>query len=643
MWSEWLDCCCCVLSCASKISGEDGVLTATEALFIELEFARAESTDDPEKFRLGRQIYLFRDRGTYSKIELSWDETFLKDLTDLRRSGRDAVLQQEFGNRLRQFLNPTHWQVHEAEIIKAGFCGQRVILTIRSSASELYALPWELLTVEATGQHIGELPNVLVRYEWPATETKPKQLASYPARRRVMMAWSAAAGAVPAAEHIQAIQQACRAGRVSFDYKVDVVQHVSLTRLRAALDSAQESGSPITILHLLCHGSRAGKSFGLAFNSDSSDGETVVVDGGRLRQILEPFAAQLRLVVLMACDGSNPGELGNQLGSVAQNLHRVGFAAVVASRYPLATSASETFTKIFYDALIGRHLTLEHVIPIARRRMAEDASRADWASLQLFARAADEPGLDSSPQRQGNRLIRFRWPFLGIAMLLAASSIALQLVFSSKPGRDPVGTDFGLTAPASMEPSPPQPSGKDAQFPDERTKHQQPHSAKDPHHSDKGTGLKNCLIATSFFKFKVNNGQAVYLNAYESNICNKRGWSSNGVDFGGPLGIANPHIGTKVTASASLGALVFYYSEENLHSIADVIAESQHHPIYSLSKTAKNEIIPYDSSNTIERNNGSRYMYLLMNDIFTTTNDNAGSIKVDVAIDGRQIELFNNK
>ena len=41
--------------------------------------------------------------------------------------------------------------------------GRRVLVSIRSAAAELYALPWELLLIESTGQHIGELPGVLVR------------------------------------------------------------------------------------------------------------------------------------------------------------------------------------------------------------------------------------------------------------------------------------------------------------------------------------------------------------------------------------------------------------------------------------------------------------------------------------------------
>lgn len=39
---------------------------------------------------------------------------------------------------------------------------RRVVLTLRSAAAELYALPWELITLKRSGQHIGELQGVLV-------------------------------------------------------------------------------------------------------------------------------------------------------------------------------------------------------------------------------------------------------------------------------------------------------------------------------------------------------------------------------------------------------------------------------------------------------------------------------------------------
>lgn len=151
-------------------------------------------------------------------------DSLLADLTAVRLPGRDPVVVQRLGQLLAGFLAPTKWPVNEAEMRDAVQHGRQVVVTIRAAAAELYALPWELLTIEATGQHIGELPGVLVRYEWPETETTPQDAEG----DRFLLAWS---GHVPAAEHQAAIQQACATGSHAFDVEQDVLPHVSCGRL----------------------------------------------------------------------------------------------------------------------------------------------------------------------------------------------------------------------------------------------------------------------------------------------------------------------------------------------------------------------------------------------------------------------------
>jgi hypothetical protein len=241
------------------------------------------------------------------------------------------------------------------------------------------------LTVEATGQHIGELPGVLVRYEWPDTETVPP--APRPPRTaRVLLAWS---GHVPAADHQAAIHEACTAGSWAFDPEHDALPDASCGRLSGRLLDATRQGRPIQVLHLLCHGTVTGGAFGFALDDDEAPGRIAAVDAGRLRQILAPHAGTLRLVVLSACDGGNVGALGNHLGSVAQGLHRAGIAAVVASRFPLSTSGSKRLARALYLALCKESATIEQAFLAARRHLAEDAQQLDWASLQLYARSAD--------------------------------------------------------------------------------------------------------------------------------------------------------------------------------------------------------------------------------------------------------------
>lgn len=362
----------------------------SEVVELTLEFARTEQGGDPFVFRGGRQQYLLRSTGGgFETAELTWDKPLLADLDSLRQAQRDPVVTQRLGEALRRFLQPAGWSEHEVRIQLAVQSQQRVILTLRSAAAELYSLPWELITLKGTGQHIAELPGVLVRYEWPSTTTAPEQPSL--SAGRVLLAWSAAGGEVPVARHVSAIaalQGPEPSGPRVFDAERDVLPHASLGRLAAALDEAQSSERPITVLHLLCHGGALGTSFGLVLNGEQP-ADKVVVDPTHLRQLLAPYARTLRLVILSACESANDGALGNQLGSVAQALHRVGLMHVIASRYPLSVSGANQLAETLYRELLNKNGVIEAALLSARQSLARNTGHLDWVSLQYYGRAAD--------------------------------------------------------------------------------------------------------------------------------------------------------------------------------------------------------------------------------------------------------------
>jgi hypothetical protein len=358
-----------------------------------LEFARAEKADDPYAFDFRAEEYLLRtEGGGFRRSTLRWSEALLDDLHTLRTPGCDPAIVQRVGERLRRFLQPADFARHEQEIVRAVSEGEAVHVTIRSAAAELYALPWELLTVGPGGQHLGELPGVLLRYTWPETRTTP---APRPGREegRILFAWSDAGGWVPSSEHLDALQRTCREHHHPFDDQADVIPQVTLARLEEALAAATRADRPVSVLHILCHGAAQGQTYGLSWSDDG--GRAAIVDAGRLRQALAPHAGQLRMVVLCACDSGNIGELGNQLGSVAQNLHTAGIQAVVASRFPLSVRGSQRLTEALYGALLGGPSSMEQAFLVARRALAGEAASLDWASLQLYARPDD--GDDTRP------------------------------------------------------------------------------------------------------------------------------------------------------------------------------------------------------------------------------------------------------
>ncbi|MEM9490318.1 MAG: CHAT domain-containing protein, partial [Myxococcota bacterium] len=347
---------------------------------IALEFYRAEQAEKPDIPLDGPTDYLVRTpSGGVENYTLDWAEWQERIAAlDVRTTSPGAL--REIGTRLREALRGLRLSAAEADIVAASRREQPVIITIKSAAAEIARLPWELWVVKPTGQHLAELENVLLRYALPsapafARATAPEQPG------RVVVAY---AGDVAAAEHIAAVEEASHG--LSFERDRDVIARLSPRRLREALDRAQEQNAPISVLHLLCHGTlQPDRTCALVWAGDSDDGREVMVDGADLARILGNHAEQVRLVVLSACHSANAGTLGNLLGSVAQELHRHGIETVIASRLALSMDGSVVFARHFYRALVAERTSVEQAFLAARRELALDHQGLDWARLQFFA------------------------------------------------------------------------------------------------------------------------------------------------------------------------------------------------------------------------------------------------------------------
>lgn len=358
-----------------------------------LEFSRPGGTF---AFRMERQLYARRlhDK-TYQHAELSWDADLTAAIESLRATKRSPETIQRLAHTLRDFLDRLGWSKQDAELSKSLHEQQRIILSISSNAAELYALPWELLTVGQTMRHLGGQDSVLIRYEWPATQTRSEEAARRQEGGRILLAHSQAGGRVPADDQLSAIQEACGAADYPFDVERDVLPAASWSSLSAVLEQARKQQRPISVLHLLCHGGKVGDTFGLLLDPDEEGGEGGI-DAARLATLLGKHADMVRLVVVAACDSGNIGPLGNHMGSVAQAIHREGIATVVASRYPLSKKGANAFSQVFYRELLVKPSSVEDAFIAGRQHLAAlDTGRIDWASVQLYAREAD--GDDSRP------------------------------------------------------------------------------------------------------------------------------------------------------------------------------------------------------------------------------------------------------
>ncbi|MCA9710311.1 MAG: CHAT domain-containing protein, partial [Myxococcales bacterium] len=354
---------------------------ADASLAVTIEFARATETDDPFAFAEGKQDYVVRLEGaSFRQVSLDWSPRLLGVLEQVRLPRRDPAVVAGLGAMLRRFLAEADWTSTEKEIEAAVADGRGVILTIRSAAAELFALPFELVSVRATGQHLGEIPGVVLRYAWPETATTAESPAPRLDDGRILIAWSASGGRVPAGDHIRAVAAAAELGGFGFVPDRDVLGHADLRGLARAL--GDPSAPPVSVLHLLAHGAPSGSVYGLSL--DDGEGGRELIDPGELRQVLAPHAGHLRLVVLGACDSSNSGATGNVLGSLAQTLHRAGIQAVLASRFPLSVEGSNILARRLYHELLVRPSSVEDAVRAARADLLAHPDQLDWAAVQLY-------------------------------------------------------------------------------------------------------------------------------------------------------------------------------------------------------------------------------------------------------------------
>jgi hypothetical protein len=453
----------------------------TPPLQITLEIAT--SSSEISTTQTERNYVIRIDTSEWAPATFAWDQALAADLAALRRADCEPEVLQRLGQRLRQFLRGTDWPRHEAAIIEAHARGAPVHITICSSAhaEELYALPWDLLALDASGQHLAELPGVLVRYAWRRNPTISGDSDDEPGGR-ILLAWSAAAGEVPAAAHRDALQRACGKHSPVFASKRDVLPHVSWGRLEDALRGAAAHGEPVRALHILCHGAVRGRSFCLAWNDDHSD-EPAIVDAGRLRQLLAQYAPHLRLVVLCACDSSNENTLGKQLGSLASSLHRVGIQTVIGSAVPLSSRGSIAFTQSFYRALVVERASVADSFLRARRALASHVRTMDWLALRFYAAPGDDhhdiflpAPLPRARQRPSRRMSaeqpyvapRARASLLALLLALIAgvmlAIVLLRYWVPVHPADDVVPPDASVPAPlaagvpdAALRPPGPQP------------------------------------------------------------------------------------------------------------------------------------------------------------------------------------------
>ncbi|HZH14547.1 MAG TPA: SAVED domain-containing protein [Archangium sp.] len=351
-----------------------------------IELGRSEDPSNPYAFDGKPKHYIARGaQGRLGAAMLPWEQVEALR-AEFLHGGPTSAARRRMGELLRRFLEDVlkeldGWAFYEDALLEAEAKPAPIRLVFRFSAGELFSLPWPMTTLR-NGRSLGTIMPYPLQFEW-AHGTSAPLLPLSPGR--VLFAWSSAADDVSEDLHLDAIQKACP----DFRREQDALPDVNLDSLRAALLKARQEGMPFRILHFLCHGGPVpGGTFGLLWTDPHRPGRLARIDGDSLRDVLGPYQRDLQAVVLSACHGSNPGQVGSMFGGVAHDLHRLGIPAVIASQMPLTVSGSIQLTGALYEALCQRKVSIHEAFQEAHAALS--ALSLDWASLQLFALSPPE-------------------------------------------------------------------------------------------------------------------------------------------------------------------------------------------------------------------------------------------------------------
>lgn len=251
-----------------------------------------------------------------------------------------------------------------------------VEVEIRTLHQGVIGLPWELMTTYdgPNARPIALMKDrVLLRSVFNLEGTRARQADDQGGA--LLFAWSDAGDPVPHAEHEEAL-------RALLKEELIVVPKASLRSIREA---AAASTKPVRAMHLLCHGRPTNaKAWGLSLYGPK--GAPVAVEAQQISSLLLENLRDVELLTLAACNGANPGEPYNPLGTVAEAAWSCD-VNVIASQLPLPVDAASTLVEVLYPGLIRDRRSLTRAYQQTVSLLHMDYRALDWAKLVLMTRS----------------------------------------------------------------------------------------------------------------------------------------------------------------------------------------------------------------------------------------------------------------
>ena len=320
---------------------------------------------------------------------------------------RDATIMHDHARQVRNFgkqlfdclINGAVRQLYDNKKQSAIKDSKILRLRLILVPLELVILPWEILFDERSSEYLCLMQHpktVLIR---SIANARPSGRSNYSPPLNIF-------GMVADPRDLPALQS--EREKMAIDASLDHLvksQQVDIIWERgrhSKLFDFKHSDKRWDVFHFIGHG---------LFSKENQQGQLAFEDDNRLSRFIpaEIIRSSLhpatKLVVLNACETAR-GNRFDISSNIAYSLASKGIPAVVAMQFKILDSASNQFSKTFYQ-LLAKGITIDEAVAEARydiRNAANDPNRFDWAAPILYVGSSNIIAFRIDQKREAAKL-----------------------------------------------------------------------------------------------------------------------------------------------------------------------------------------------------------------------------------------------
>lgn len=261
----------------------------------------------------------------------------------------------------------------------------RLRLRLPPDAEGLHAVRWETLRDPRTDAPLACDERLrLVRY-LESDDTRQIPLGPRPSLRALLIVASPrdlrgyGLAEIDVAAEVGRVREALAGIKLTIigNHEEAESRRVTIGAIRAALQAGP------TIVCLICHGQDAGDDTALWLEDER--GQTAIVDGAMVTELVAQLARPPLLAVLVACESGGSGNHDSALAALGPRLALAGIGAVVAMQAKLSMTAASSLLPTLFRAL-AHDGTIDRAVSTGRAALRDGD---EWWTPALWLRVRD--------------------------------------------------------------------------------------------------------------------------------------------------------------------------------------------------------------------------------------------------------------